>query len=121
MPALCWRPHCGQHLCTGAAPAVGQAAEQVGLRKPWKGILPASLSRGAEYSASCIACPASRKRGSSHCVILLLVLNTISLRSKLTAKALLLSPAQPRGVFTKTNNTESSPTCKLQMGLLFQT
>ena len=76
----------------GLTQAPGKAG---GLRKPWKGSLPASLSRGTEYSVSCIACPAPRKRGSSRCVLHLLILYTIPLRSKLTAKAFLLSPAQP--------------------------
>ncbi len=40
-----------------------------GLRKLWKGILPASLSRGAEYAVPCIICPASCKRSSSRCVL----------------------------------------------------
>ena len=40
-----------------------------GLCKLWKGILPASLSRGTECSVSCIACPDSRKRCSSRCVL----------------------------------------------------
>ena len=40
-----------------------------GLRKLWKGILPASLSRGAECSVPCIICPASCKRSSSRCVL----------------------------------------------------
>ncbi len=40
-----------------------------GLRKPWKGILPASLSKGTECSAFCIICPVSRKQGSSRCVL----------------------------------------------------
>ena len=38
------------------------------LRKPWKGVLPTSLSRGTEGSVPCITCHAPRKRGSSHCV-----------------------------------------------------
>ena len=65
------------------APSTGSAQRRVcrkagppgkawGLRKPWKGILPASCSRGAEYSVFCITCPASCKRGSSPCVIHLL-------------------------------------------------
>ena len=75
-----------------------------GLRKPGKGILLASLSRGAEYSVFCITCPASRKRASSRCMPHLfgMVLNTIPLRSKLTAKAFLPSPAQPRVVVSLT-------------------
>ena len=40
-----------------------------GLRKLWKGILLASLSRGAECSVPCIICPASCKRSSSRCVL----------------------------------------------------
>ena len=48
-----------------SGPPPGKA---VGLRKPWKGILPASLSGGAECSVFCITCPASCKRGSSRCV-----------------------------------------------------
>ena len=68
------------------------------MRKLWKGTLPASLSRGTECSVFCITCPAPRKRGSSRCVLHLLILYTISLRSKPAAKALLLSPAQLRGV-----------------------
>ena len=40
-----------------------------GLRKPWKGILPANLSGGTVFSASCITCHAPRKQGSSRCVL----------------------------------------------------
>ena len=43
-----------------------------GPRKPRKGILPASRSRGTEYPASCITCPAPRKRSSSRCALHLL-------------------------------------------------
>ena len=50
----------------GHTQAPGKAG---GLRKPWKGSLPASLSRGTEYSVSCITCPAPRKWGSSRCVL----------------------------------------------------
>ena len=60
----------------GAAegPAQSQAPRQsrracASLRK---GILPESLSRGTVFSASCIPCPASRKRGSSRCALHLL-------------------------------------------------
>ena len=40
-----------------------------GLRKPRKGILPVSLSGGAEYAVPCIICHASRKQNSSRCVL----------------------------------------------------
>ncbi len=81
-----------------------------GLRKPWKGILPASLSGGTEYAVSCITCPDSRKRDSSHCVLpFFWVLYTILLRSELTAKALLLSMGTTGGRFAKTNKTSGPP------------
>ena len=43
-------------------------------------MLPASLSRGTVFSASCIPCHAPCKQGSSRCVLHLLVLNTIPIR-----------------------------------------
>ena len=64
--------------------------------QPQKGILPASPSKGAECSVSCITCPVSRKWGSSHCVLHLFGIEyPIPLRPELTAKAFLLFPAQP--------------------------
>ena len=46
-------------LCRLMTQAPGKAGS---LRKLGKGILPASLSRGAEKNAACITCPAARKR-----------------------------------------------------------
>ena len=53
--------------------------------------------------------PASRKRGSSRCVLHLLMLNTVPLRSKLAAKALLPSPAQPGGIASQKPANAAKP------------
>lgn len=67
-----------------------------GLRKPWKGILPAILSSGAGYSVSCITYPVSHKPGSSHYLLHLFgIEHPILPRPELTAKAFLSSPDQP--------------------------
>ena len=67
-----------------------------GLRKPWKGILPAILSSGTGYSVSCITYPVSRKPGSSHYLLHLFgIEHPILPRPELTAKAFLSSPDQP--------------------------
>ena len=50
-PPLCRAAKCAAK----AGPPPGSAW---GLCKPWKGILPASRSGGAEYSVPCITCPA---------------------------------------------------------------
>ena len=58
-------------------------------------------SQEALTSLSCITCPAFCKRVLPVARYIFLVLNTAPLRSKLTAKAFLLSTAQPGGVSLK--------------------
>ena len=97
----CVSPRCIKTAAYRAARSFGPVVLRKEVKppaKPWQGILPASLSRGTEYSVFCITCPATCKRDSSHYVLTFLVLNTIPLRSKLAAKAFLLSPAKPGGV-----------------------
>lgn len=62
-------PHLPRSCALHSSQAPGTAW---GLSKPWKGILLASLSRGTEFSVSCITCHASRKRASPHYVLHLL-------------------------------------------------
>ena len=58
-----WQPDVSGSLRSMLRHPPGKAG---GLRKPWKGILPAILSSGTGYSVSCITYPVSRKPGSSH-------------------------------------------------------
>ena len=70
-----WRGRLSGVNAEKTAPLQSQAPGKAGgLRKPWKGILPANLSGGTVFSASCITCHAPRKQGSSRCVLHLLVL-----------------------------------------------
>ena len=74
----CARIYFLQKKAAGAKAPAGQAVffhkagpgTAWGLRKPRKGILPAS--GGTECSAFCITCPACRKQASSRCVLHLL-------------------------------------------------
>ena len=95
-------------LCRLMTQAPGKAGS---LRKLGKGILPASLSRGAEKNAACITCPAARKRApfiQDYLSGNRKVVNFFPLRSMLEAKAFLLSPAL-LGVVISRKRTKQKP------------
>ena len=83
------------HIEQATSQATGKAG---GLRKPQKDILPVSLSRGTECPVSCITCPASCKRGSSHYVLHPFGVECHPALPGTDSESLLLSPAQSRVV-----------------------
>ena len=71
----CVSPRCIKTAAYRAARSFGPVVLRKEVKppaKPWQGILPASLSRGTEYSVFCITCPATCKRDFFRCVLRLL-------------------------------------------------
>ena len=97
-----------------------------GLVSPGRAYYPASLSKGTECSASCIICPASRKWGSSRCVLHLLGIEYHLASLEAGSESPFTLPGTAGGYrFDKTNKTKKgrpvsrSPLCVLQC-FLFQ-
>ena len=101
----------------------GLPAQPGGLRKPWKGILPESLSGGTVFSVSCIPCPSPVNGVLPAACCGFFVLNTIPLRSKLTANAFFTPPSTAGGCCSKaakTGGRRRPSACSLPAPLLRQ-
>lgn len=82
-------------------------AQPEACSSPGRAYYPASLSKGTECSASCIICPASRKRGSSRCVLHLLGIEYHPASLEAGSESPFTLPGTAAGYrFDKTNKTK---------------
>ena len=105
----CVSPRCIKTAAYRAARSFGPVVLRKEVKppaKPWQGILPASLSRGTEYSVFCITCPATCKRDFFRCVLRLLGIEYHPASLETDSESLFTRPGTAAGCrFAKTDQS----------------